>query len=147
MGKARLILSIMAAGAIAGCAAVDGIKSKAADFSDMDGIGDGTGSQPFDGPSRDPSPGDREPTSTRARLAPPKEEAGPVRPRPDGPTMEVVKTRSCAVTLEQIAGDSAVAPRTRALAERVLRCDGPSDRYDIRRAPCSLFQAPKDDAA
>ncbi len=146
MSRARLLLLVAAAVAAAGCAAVDGIKSKAADFSEMEGLGDGPGPE-SESSRRDSAPADHDASGPRARLAPPKEAAGPARPRPDGPTMEVVKTRSCALTLEQIAGDGNVTPRTRALAERVLHCDGPTDRYDIRHAPCSLFQTPGDDSS
>jgi hypothetical protein len=151
MRSAPFVLAISAAVGVMGCAAVDGIKSKAADFSDMESsMGDSRGLEPFDGasPRREREPAASEGTSSkRAPLVAPKAEPGPTRPRPDGPTMEVYKSRSCVTALQSVAGDGNVSPRTRALADSVLRCDGQTERYDIRHAPCSLFQAPGDDRA
>lgn len=149
MRCAPFIFAISAAIGVMGCAAVDGIKSKASDFSDMEAsMGDSRGTEPFDGPSsrREPTP-DEGKSKKRAPLVALKAEAGPALPRPDGPTMDVYKSRSCVVALEAVAADGSVSPRTRSLASNVLRCDGVGERYDIRHAPCSLFQAPEDDRA
>jgi hypothetical protein len=150
MHRTPLFFAISASIGVIGCAAVDGIKSKASDFSDMEAsMGDSRGLEPFDGPSprRESKPDSEGKSSVRTPLVAPKKEAGPVLPRPDGPTMEVHKSRACATALEEVAADGNVSPRTRALASNVLRCDGVGDRYDIRHAPCSLFQAPQDDRA
>jgi hypothetical protein len=149
MHRTPLLVAVSASIGVLGCAAVDGIKSKAADFSDMDAsLSDPRGAEPFDGPSPRHAPAAGEGKgSGRAPLVSPREEAGPARPRPDGPTMDVYKTTSCVSALKAIASDAEVAPPTRALAGEVLRCDARDGRFDIRHAPCSLFPSASDDRA
>jgi len=115
---------------------------------DDSSFGDARGPGPFEGksPSRDVKPSGDSPSS-RSPLSVPREPEGPKRPRPDGPNMDVYKTRACSVALEALAGDASVAPRTRALAGAVQHCDAKSDHYDLRHAPCSLFQSAEDDRA
>lgn len=147
MHRTPLFVAVSASIGVLGCAAVDGIKSKAADFSDMDSVGDPR-AEPFEGPSpRRELPAAGPKDRGRAPLVSPREEPGPARPRPDGPTMDVYKTSSCVTALKAVASDAEVAPPTRALAGEVLRCDAREGRYDIRHAPCALFPSASDDRA
>ena len=149
MHTTPILVAVSASLGVLGCAAVDGIKSKAADFSDMDAsLSDPRGTEPFEGPSprRRPAAGEGK-GSERAPLVSPRQERGPARPRPDGPTMDVYKTTSCVSALKAVVSDAEVAPPTRALAGEVLRCDAVGERYDIRHAPCSLFPSASDDRA
>jgi hypothetical protein len=140
MHTTPILVAVSASLGVLGVAAVDGIKSKAADFSDMDAsLSDPRGTEPFEGPSprRRPAAGEGK-GSERAPLVSPREERGPAHPRPDGPTMDVYKTTSCVSALKA-AERRRVAPPTRALAGEA-RCDAVGERYDIRHAPCSLFR-------
>lgn len=133
------LLGFALASSIAGCAAMDAISPGGPELGEVGApddraFGEGSSKGGDDMPIA--------PVGTKPRL----EQRTSSRPRPDGPNLFIYPTARCREALESVVNDDGIPPPTRAVAAATLRCR-PSERYDLRHAPCPVFAEPSNDRA